>query len=203
MSGTQPNTSVLPGMSEFKPWEEYPEIWGTQAKFMAWVRGGIRRGLWEEHPVKLQFLNSQKIYIENTNPRSMKRFPTVAAYRCAICGEVYKASKEKGQRSSNTQVDHIVGNHSLKTMEDLRAFIESMILVRMEDLQIACKACHDIKSYSEKEGCDFEEARIRKKALAICNEKKDKEFLRERGYVPGTNAEKRRTQIEDILRKEQ
>src|SRR5690554_2980734 len=112
------------------PWENYPEIWKTQAAFMAWVRGGIRRGLWEKHPVKLNFSKSQTFPMKNDNPRSMKRFPTVNGSKCAICEGVFK--------SSETQVDHIHGNHSLKNMDDLRTFIEAMIMVKEEDLQVVC-----------------------------------------------------------------
>lgn len=136
----------------------------------------------------------------NTNPRSMKRFPTVAAYRCAICDGEFKASKEKGKRTTDTQVDHISGNHSLKTMDDLREFIESMIMVKFEDLQIVCTKCHAAKTYSEKEGCTFDEAVIKKRAIQICNDKQDKRFLTERGITPGSNETKRRAQIEEVLK---
>lgn len=188
----RPGTSGQLGMGDFKPWIEYPEIWATQAAFMTWVRGGVRLGLWKQHPVKLEFLKASTTMIENTNRRSMKRFPMVKAVTCALCGEVVRAS--------DAEVDHIHGNHSLRSMEDLRSFIESMILVRMEDLQIACKVCHRIKSYSEKQGISFEHARAIKQAIEICKNKQDKQFLIERGIKPGSSAAKRRTQVEDVLK---
>lgn len=188
----QHGTSALRGMSEFKPWEEYPEIWSTQAKFMSWVRGGIRLGLWKKHPVKLEFLKESIVLMVNTNPRSMKRFPKVNAVTCALCKELVKASE--------AEVDHIHGNHSLKSLDDLRKFTESMIIVKKSDLQIACKPCHKIKSYSEREGISFGHAKAIKQAIEICKTKQDKLFLIERGLKPATSAAGRRTQIENILK---
>jgi 5-methylcytosine-specific restriction endonuclease McrA len=181
-------------MNEFQPWIEYPHIWNTQAKFMSWVRGGVRLGLWKQHPVKLEFLKASTTLIVNTNPRSMKRFPMVKAVTCALCKETVKASE--------AEVDHIRGNHSLKSMDDLRSFIESMIIVKMSDLQIACKPCHKIKSYSEREGISFEHARAIKRAIEICKNKQDKQFLIERGIKPANSAAGRRTQVEVVLKEE-
>lgn len=178
-------------MGDFQPWVEYPYIWATQAAFMSWVRGGVRLGLWKKHPVKLEFLKASTTLIENTNPRSMKRFPMVKAVTCALCELVVKASE--------VEVDHIHGNHSLKSMDDLRSFIESMIIVKMSDLQIACKPCHKIKSYSEREGITFEEARAIKKAIEICKSKQDKQFLIEKGIKPASSAASRRKQVEQVL----
>ena len=180
--------------SDFEPWKEFPEIWNTQAKFMAWVRGGVRLGLWKKHPVKLEFLKKSCEMIVNTNPRSMKRFPMVKAYRCSECNEMH------GQ--TNIEVDHISGNHSLKSMDDLRSFIEAMIMVRYEDLRIVCKPCHKIKSYAEREGITFNEAKAIKKAIEICKGRKDKKFLEDRGILPASNATERRKQVEQALMEE-
>lgn len=175
-----------------KPWEAHPNIWNTQAKFMSWVRGGVRAGLWKKHPVKLEFLKQNTVMMENTNPRSKKRFPFVKGARCALCGELY------GQ--TNIEVDHKTGNHSLRTMDDLRAFVEAMIFVGFEDLQLVCKPCHKVKSYAEKEGMSFEDALAEKQAIQICKEKKDLQWLKERGIIPTRNATKRREQIVKFIK---
>lgn len=185
-------TSGMLGMSDYKAWEVYPEIWKTQAAWMAWVRGGIRRGLWEKHPIKLEFIKSQTFRMVNTNPRSMKRFPTVAGVKCAICGGSFK--------TTDCQVDHIGGNHSLKSMGDLRAFTEAMINIRESDLQMVCKPCHKIKSYSERADISFEHAKAIKEAIEICRTKQDKQFLIDRGIKPASSGPKRRTQVENVLK---
>lgn len=159
---------------------------------MSWVRGGVRLGLWKRHPVKLEFLKASTTQVVNLNPRSMKRFPMVKAVTCALCKQVVKAAE--------AEVDHIHGNHSLKSMDDLRSFVESMIVVKMSDLQIACKPCHKIKSYSEREGISFEHAKAIKQAIEICKAKQDKKFLIERGIKPAASAPGRRTQVENVLK---
>lgn len=179
-------------MSEYRAWEAYPEIWKTEAMWMAWVRGGIRRGLWEKHPVKLEFMKSQTFPMVNTNPRSMKRFPTVAGVHCAICRGEFRAS--------DCQVDHIHGNHPLRNMDDLRQFVEAMIMVKASDLQMVCKPCHEVKSYSERKGISFEHAKAIKEAILICSKKQDKVFLTERGITPASSAPKRRLQVEQVLK---
>lgn len=172
-------------MSE--PWIEYPWIWSSEAKFMSWVRGGVRAGLWKKHPVKLEFLKQNLMLITNTNPRSMKRFPKVKAGLCALCKEVHSLK--------DIEVDHLTGNHSLRSMDDLRAFIEAMIMVTFADLQLVCKPCHKIKSYAEKQGITFQEARAEKHAILLIKEKKDVTWLTLRGIVPATNQVGRRKQI--------
>lgn len=177
------------------PWEEFPEIWPTKAKFMAFLRGGIRRGLWEKYPVKLEFLEQQTVLIKNTNPRSKKRFPFVKALKCSQC--------EETKKKDECEVDHIKGNVPLRTMDDVRQFIEAMLFVGFEDLTILCKECHYIKSYAEKHNMSFEEARIEKQVIKICkgSAAKVKKWLEENGYT-GTakNAKQRREAVREVLK---
>ena len=174
------------------PWEAYPKIWPTKSKFMTWVRGGIRAGLWKKHPVKLEFLKHSTFLVTNTNPRSMTRFPKVKMVTCAYCTDNFKTTE--------VEVDHITGNSSLRSMEDVQQFIEAMIMVTEDDLQILCKPCNKIKNYAEKEGISFDEARDIKLAILICKEKRDKSWLQDNGIVPASAATARRAQIEALLR---
>ena len=82
------------------------------------------------------------------------------------------------------EVDHRVGGNTLKSMNDLQSFIEAIVLVTEDDLQFVSKEAHKIKSYSEKQGISFEEAMAVKKAIDIVKQKKDKQFLEERGIIP-------------------
>lgn len=168
-------------------WEKHPSIWKTQSAYMSWVRGGVRRGLWNKHPLKLEFMKSKTIMIENTNPRSKARFPEVKGCVCELCLDTFKISE--------CEVDHKTGNHSLKSMDDLRGFIEAMIEIDLNDLQMVCKGCHRIKSYADKYEISFEEAKATKMAIEIVKSKKDKQWLEERGIVPASAQAKRREQI--------
>lgn len=153
------------------PWEAYPHIWKTESAFMSWLRGGIRGGLWNKHPVKLEFLKKSRIKIPNTNPRSMKRFPEVWATKCAITGEIIPLNK--------AEVDHKTGEHTLRNLDDIARFIKDIVLVTDSDLQIVSKDVHKIKTLAERKGITFEDAVIEKKVIAFGNlpVKEQKSFL--------------------------
>lgn len=174
------------------PWEQYPDIWSTQSKFMSWVRGGIRRGLWNKYPIKLLLLSKRlerKLVgkFKNGKPKYLK------LGTCDVCGEEFRASQ--------LEVDHKTGGHSLRTMEDVQAFIENMIMVAEEDLQLICKPCHKIKSHAERMGLSFDEAALEKGVVAVCKLKAAEQlaWLKERGVEPAKNAEARKEQIREVL----
>lgn len=177
-----------------KPWEKYPHIWKTQAAYMSFIRGGIRKGLWNRNPVKLEFIQESREKLPlgrktKSNPEGL-----VWGCKCNIC--------KKDFRVNEIEVDHLKGNHSLKSIEDLRQFIENIVFVDKKDLQILCKGCHRIKSYAEKEEIPFELAKATKKAIQIQKEKDDKRFLTEKGVTPKGNAKERREQLIELLMKE-
>lgn len=181
---------------EVEPWVEHSDIWKTESSFMSWVRGGIRGGLWKRHPVKLEFIKRNKEMVVNTNSRSMKRFPMVAAGRCALCNEMHSMSE--------IEVDHKTGNSSLRSMDDVRSFIESMILVSFDDLQLVCKPCHKIKTYAEKQGLSFEEAAVAKRAIEITNLSAEdvKAWILERGTTPAGTVKERKVQVLQLIKEE-
>lgn len=177
-----------------KLWEKYPHIWKTESSFLSWVRGGIRRGMWNKSPVKLEFINLNRRRIKNPNERSAKRFPEVWGGTCELC---------KGEfLTSQLDVDHVEGNHSLKKLEDIQTFVEAIVLVTLEDLQLLCKDCHNDKSYADKHGVSLQEAKATRQAIAILKTKRDKEWLADRGLTPESNQAKRRVQIIEYLLKE-
>lgn len=160
---------------------------------MAWLRGGIRRSLWNRHPVKLEFIKNHRIRIPNPNPRG--RVSEVWGAVCALTGDVVPLN--------NAEVDHIVGNHSLQTFSDIASFIHNIAFVAESDLQFVSKEAHKIKSYAEKQGISFEEAKAIKQAIEI--EKKGTKyvlaFLKEHGYNGATKTkEQRRAGLVECLK---
>jgi len=159
-------------------------IFKTEAEFMAWVRSGIRQGLWNRHPVKMEILNSQRRKIKNPNPKPRKGAELVWGYDCAICGGQFQPK--------NCEVDHKVGESSLKTIDDLVDFFKKLTFVTPDDLQIVCKDCHGIKTYSERYGVSFARARAKKRAKAAIKEGNYQEELERFGVtklIPKTKAE--------------
>lgn len=176
-------------MSDYKPWEEYPHIWKTEAAFLSFLRGGIRRYLWSKNPVKLEFEKESTIKIRNTNPKSLKKFPYVNGFQCAHCSGMFK--------SNEVQCDHKTGEHALRSLDDLQSFVEGIVLVKKEDLQMLCKPCHNIKTYAEREGMSLEDAKAHKQAIEM-NKKSVKivvDFLSKSGIMPAKTKDKRREQL--------
>lgn len=190
-----------------KKWNYYTHIWKTESEYLTWLRGQIRT-IWNKCPQKIEFLKKQR----QLNPKYNKDGETIknkdgsnklfVSYICNNCQRIcYLSEKIEGRKSFS--VDHIIGNHSLTSLDDIQNFITSIVMVKPEDLQILCKPCHDIKTYSEKYNISFEDAIYKKQAIKICNEKKDNQFFINRNLsIPKTKA-LRQEAIFKILKDEQ
>lgn len=174
------------------PWTNYPHIWKTKASFLSFIRGGIRRALWNRSPIKLEFIKKYRKRIKNPNPKG--KVKEVWGGTCALCNREFP--------SPQLNVDHKIGNNSLKELSDLQSFIESIVLVQESDLQFVCIPCHKIKNLQERSGVDFESARVTKEVIAIMNSKTDRQWLKDRDIIPASNAAKRRKQIEEEMKNE-
>ena len=167
-----------------KALEQYLHIWKTESAFMSWIRGGIRRSLWNRHPVKLEFIKNNRMRIPNPNPRG--KVAEVWGGVCALTGETHVIA--------NLEVDHKTGNHSLRCIDDVNSFVAGIVLITESDLQFVSKEAHKIKSYSEKQGISFEEAKIEKEVIEIVKQKKDKAYCIEHNLVvESTQALRRKT----------
>lgn len=179
-------------MNKIPPWLEHPNIWKTQSAFMSFLRGGIRRALWNKSPIKLEFIKAKRKKIPNPNPRG--KVKEVWGATCALCGKDFPLNQ--------MNVDHVVGNHSLNSLDDLQSFVENIVCVSFSSLQFVDKECHKVKSHSEKMGISFESALAEKEAIAIIKSKQDITWLKQRGITPASNQVKRREQIIKELRNE-
>lgn len=162
-------------------WEEYPEIWPTKASFFSWLRGALRRAVWEKYPIKMRFKNNAcspppKGYVGKAK----------SGANCALSNEWVA--------KSYLEVDHILGNASLRDWSDVLPFIQHLC-AREDNLQLVSKEAHKIKSYAEKQGISFKEASAEKQAIKIIKDKKDLQWLSDCGIVPASSQAKRREQI--------
>jgi hypothetical protein len=175
-----------------KLWEIYPHIWATESAYMSWLRGGIRRYLWSKNPVKLEFIKQNRVKIPNPNPRG--KVKEVWGGVCALTGNTYPIG--------DMEVDHKEGNHSLKTLDDLVPFVKGIVMITLDDLQLVSKEAHKIKSYAEKQGIPFEEAKAEKTAIELIKKGVDKQFLIDHNVKAeniGSTQAVRRKQIVEIL----
>lgn len=172
-------------MSDYKPWEEYPEFWKTEAAFWTYLRGGLRRGLWEQSPIKIDY---KRQLLEKPPEGYTGRAKSGAV--CALTGEWTGNSK--------LEVDHMEGGKSLLCWEDLLPFILHMVPPK-NSIQLVEKEAHKVKSYAERMDISFEEAVATKKAIALEKSKETLTWLEKKGIVPASNAKKRRVQIVNHL----
>ena len=179
--------------SDYKPWLEYPHIWRTESAWLSFIRGGIRRYLWSKNPVKLEFIKERRIRIDNPSAKSKKAHPTVWGFQCEFCLQTFAGN--------NCETDHKEGEHSLKKASDIQRFVEGIVFIRKEDLQLLCKPCHKAKTHGERKGISFDLARIEKEVIAMEKEKTVLTYLEERDIVPAKNAKQRRQQcIEEMMK---
>ena len=167
-------------------WDKYPHIWKTKAEFFTWLRGALRKAVWEYYPVKLDF-KTKNCFSPPTGYTGKGK----KGNYCALTGE--------WTMTSNLEVDHIHGNMPLSEYEHILPFIEHLLAFK-ENMQLVSKEAHKIKSYAERMGITYEEATAEKKAIKIIKEKKDWRYLLEEGIEPSKNQAGRRKQIvENIL----
>ena len=164
-------------------------VWKTKSSYMSWLRGSIRRSLWSKNPVKLEFIKKNRIKIPNPNPKG--RVVEVWGGVCALTGITFPISE--------MEVDHKVGNFSLRSIGDLESFIKSIAVVTMDDLQLVSKDAHKIKTHAEKNGVSFEEAKADKEAKRLVDNKLDIQFLKDHNVEQASTQAKRRKQIYEIL----
>lgn len=177
-----------------QPWIEYSHIWKTEAAFLSFVRGGVRRALWNKSPIKLEFLKANRKRVKNPVAKNAVRFPEVWGGTCYQC--------KKDFALKDIEVDHLTGEYSLRKLEDLQSFVEGIVCVSAKDLGLICKVCHKAKTYAERSGMSHEDAIIEKQAIIICKRpvKEVRAFISENGIAPASTAKGRRAQIVDILK---
>lgn len=180
---------------EFRRMAEEFEI--SDKEVLSSVRTMIRSA-WGDSVFKQEFLKRNSVLIENTNTRSMKRFPMVRKYKCAICGELFG--------STEVELDHIESENALTTYEHINDFMTNIVLTSPDKLQVLCKdkkskklgvtrfGCHSIKTFSERYGVDFDTARAEKEAKQLVDKKLDKEYcIENKLVVESTQAARRKT----------
>lgn len=178
-----------------QPWEEEGSPWKSEAAFLAWVRGVLRKG-WSKHPIKLEFIKQKRKRIKNPNPKNALRFPEVWGMTCAVC------KKDKAQ--AEIEIDHISDTGgTFRKLEDAVEYMKHLFMVNFSKMRAVCKPCHKIISYSQKEDLSFDEAKLKKRVIEVM---KDKEAMlalcKKYGYNQAslTNADKRKAALEAIFK---
>jgi len=144
-----------------QPWEQPNSPWKNKTAFFTWLRGGLRRGAWNRHPIKISKLKSARY--KSPIGKNGKEVWTIT---CEMCKEEH--------RQSEAQVDHITPAGKLNEIADIQGFVERLIVITEEDLRVVCKFCNSALAYSDRYNVTFKEAVKRKREIAAKKKKKGK-----------------------------
>jgi len=136
------------------PWEVEGNPWGTQPKFFSWLRGQLRRA-WSKYPVRIVYLQSRRFKIPNPKKRGRKEIWGATCERCC-----------KTFPLGNIEVDHKQTAGKLTEREHIQEFVERLVFIGEDDMQLLCKGCHGIKTYADRYGVTLAQAKKRKAEIA-------------------------------------
>ena len=153
------------------------------------IRSAIR-GVWMKHETKLAYLYERTVPDMNPNTR------TKWLIQCECCGEMFKLGE--------VEINHRKGENQLLSFEDVLPFTKSILGVGFNDIEVLCKDCHSIQTYSERYGVSLEEAKLEKYVIQKINQTVaiQKKELLAYGYKASevSNEEKRRDAYRQILK---
>ena len=116
--------------------------------------------------------------------------------QCECCGEMFKLG--------DVEINHRKGENQLLSFEDVLPFTKSILGVGFNDIEVLCKDCHSIQTYSERYGVSLEEAKLEKYVIQKINQTVaiQKKELLAYGYKASevSNEEKRRDAYRQILK---
>ncbi len=163
----------------------------TESQVLTLCRKAIRE-FWMYSHSKMAFLLLRKE--EDTNTNTKRRWH----YNCDICNEWFGGDE--------VEVDHKIGEHSLRTSEEVLAYAEAILSVTFEDLQLLCKPCHAIKTLAERNKISFEDAKILKSVIQFEKEHsvpQTKNFLMDNDIKEDdtTNQKKRREALMIVFKR--
>ena len=177
-----------------KPWltPEGLKIWKTESQYWQWIRGALRR-LWGDYPLRKEWKASQLRPITPEEKASRLYHPSTKNLgQCFYCGEWFPGSK--------LECDHKTPSDGCTSKETAESFLWYCGGGIGEEWVLSCKPCHKVKTNSERKGLSMEDSRIDKEVILIMAEKKDRQFLTERGITPASNANKRKEQVREVLK---
>ncbi len=158
----------------------------SEAQLLNWLRSQFRR-VWNTHPSKLTVLQDKRFLKANNTGRRIWHC------KCEKCGKDFKMT--------DIEVNHKVTVGKL-TVDNIGEFVSNMLIVRPDELELLCKACHGIITYSERMNMSVEDAEIEKKVIAFTKSsaEQQKKALIKVGIEPGKTAGIRRSQAREYMK---
>jgi hypothetical protein len=137
---------------KLEPWEAFPDIWPTQAKYFTWLRGALRR-VWATYPAKIVWKKSQMFL-----PPAEYKGKAKTLGQCHYCKCHFPAS--------HLEVDHLVQAGACNSWDTSYEFL-AKLLDCSSNWVLTCKPCHKVKSYAERMGIDLLSAKLKKDVIFL------------------------------------
>ena len=125
----------------------------TEAQFLNFLRSGMRR-FWSKHPVK-QALEREKRFKYLAPGDKQLTFHI----ECAHCGIPHKLKMIECNHKKPCTGDEPL------SLSNFGVFCQNLMVVTRDDLEMLCKKCHAIVTYSERSGMSMADAAIEKKVI--------------------------------------
>lgn len=141
-----------------------------------WLRASLR-SIWMVHPAKAELIKAVRYKLG-------QRFHV----DCRICGR----SMWTGKKPKDFEINHKEPCGNVMS----EGYTERLLHVTKDDLEVLCKPCHGIVTYSETYGMSFEDAAIEKRVIAFGKlpSKEQKE------WVQGVNQAERQSVLRGMLK---
>lgn len=108
----------------------------TESAFWSFIRSALRQKSRWWKPIAECKAKAKRVY---KGPLKRQKYE----YQCNHC--------KKWFAEKNINVDHIIPAGTLTCAQDLPLFVEKLFC-EVDNLQVLCTGCHDIKTQSEKDG---------------------------------------------------
>jgi len=106
----------------------------TESAFWSFIRSGLRQKSRFWKPITQCKMAARRAY---KGPLKRQKFE----YQCNVCSKWFPEKK--------INIDHIIPAGSLRCANDLPGFVERRFC-EVDNLQVLCQDCHDIKTKEEK-----------------------------------------------------
>lgn len=172
------------------PWTDLPQLFKDEKAFCQWLRSASRE-IWKKHPIRTEYIKQKRKKLPVGKKTKANPEGIVWACNCEICGKVTR----------NPQTDHIESCGSTGSIQEWLVWLEKLLILGFEDIQLLCKDCHDVKSYQDRTGLDYNAAKLRKKEIAFekSDSKTQTEILLAAGIQPAKTKKARLEQYANLL----
>lgn len=130
---------------------------GTEAEFAKWLQSALRGGVWASHPSKVTLIKQKRVMLQTMQKNG--KMKGIFHVQCYDCKGLFKLK--------DIEVNHKKNCGGLSDLSKLHSFVDNLLLVQPEDLELLCHDCHSVVTYMERMNVSKRDAIIEKKCIAF------------------------------------